>query len=267
MKITEAREYMKLEDEGKLPVPQSVPTDETDRQELYVLHQLFAFSFDVTKQDLKKVRADIKKTQEEGRTDEGLKIRSRRGFNLIVKSAIQVSPSVEEFSGKGSIEQPYLIKTKYGTGKFFDARFMFKRHKWPAFLKRNNCYYNSRLAAMNFISQGFETKQITGIIYSDKPYLHSVAVLEFDGRNGHKRYILDANYHVVMDYDLYMKLFNFEVLASVDGKDLLKHKADIDKYEDICKAKGEKLTYTEMALAHEDIVNTVKNLNADGVGV
>ncbi len=267
MKIEEAKKYMKLEDNKKLPIPSTVPEDETDRQELYVLQQLFAFSFDVTNKDMKKMRSDIKKANEDGKINSALKIRTRRGLNLIVKTSIRMSPIVTEFSGKGSIEQPYLIKTKYGEGKFFDARFMFKRHKWPAFIKRNNCYYNSRLAAMNFISQGFETKQITGIIYSGQPYLHSVAVLEFDGKTGHKKYVLDSNYHMIMSYDLYMKLFCFEVLSVIDGEELLKYHKDMDEYENICKVQGEKLTYTDIALAHEDIVETVKKLKTDGVGV
>ena len=112
MKIEEAKKYMKLEDNKKLPIPSTVPEDETDRQELYVLQQLFAFSFDVTNKDMKKMRSDIKKANEDGKINSALKIRTRRGLNLIVKTSIRMSPIVTEFSGKGSIEQPYLIKTK-----------------------------------------------------------------------------------------------------------------------------------------------------------
>ena len=110
----------------------------------------------------------------------------------------------------------YRIETKFGEGTFFDARKLFEKGKYPAWVKPDFCYSN---AYAHVMTEELKATVISGIGYvgSGKPFLHS-AILTADGM------IIDFNYNLVMSKELYYNLFNFEVLAWLDSDKIIKNK-------------------------------------------
>ena len=93
--------------------------------------------------------------------------------------------------------------------------------------------------------QGIECNVLTGMSYFDSPYLH--AVLSVKNRNTNKIQILDFNYDLVMDYDLFLKLYSFEVWSSVSGQKFLDDR-------DIIEVNGVDLKDYQLLLAYDDAI-------------
>ncbi len=110
----------------------------------------------------------------------------------------------------------YQTSTIFGKGKFFDSRALFENWKYPKWIVPGFCYSN---AYAHILTQGIKAKIVSGIVYigRGKPFLHSV-ILTNEGM------VIDFNYSLVMDKELYFNLFNFEVLAELESEKILENK-------------------------------------------
>lgn len=110
----------------------------------------------------------------------------------------------------------YKASTVFGDGKFFDSRALFENWKYPQWIIPGFCYSNSYA---HILTKELKAKIISGIVCMgrSKPFLHSV-ILTDEGM------VIDFNYSLVMDKELYFNLFNFEVLAELDSEKIIKNK-------------------------------------------
>lgn len=173
------------------------------------------------------------------------------------------NPFLKSISGNGIKSDPYIIKTEFGDGEFFDARALIKEERLKQ-IRKFFCFNNSYKFAMALAKHIGEAEQISGIAFVSKPFLHSVIGFEKDG----KKYVLDLNYDLIISYNLYMKLFSFEVLAVNKGTTL---NADYDEIS----SKVKNFSYTAsdygLAFAYEETMQKVKKelgiAGEDGAGV
>ena len=112
-------------------------------------------------------------------------------------------------SGKGDANSPFQLNSDIGSGSFYNAKLLFKDNKYPNFVKARNCHTNSYKFAKMYIG---ECEVLFGICHTSYSFLHSVVKI--------KDIILDFNYNLVMNEDLYYNLFNFEVLNTVKNSDI-----------------------------------------------
>ena len=121
-----------------------------------------------------------------------------------------------EIDGKGTKKNPYTIKTEFGDSEFFPVKYLFVDKRCPFIV--GECFNN----AFNIASEMTKLKSVKrcdcvsglSLIIDEgkkRSILHSVAEL-----NDHL--IIDVNYGVVIDKDLYKKLFMFEELERIEGK-------------------------------------------------
>jgi len=115
-------------------------------------------------------------------------------------------------NGEGTIKNPFKLNINYGTGEFYNSHFLFSNSEYPKFVKPNNCHTNAYKFAKMFIG---ECQVLFGICETDHPFLHSVVKI--------KDFIVDFNYNLVMSENLYFSLFNFEVLNTINNKDIRKY--------------------------------------------
>lgn len=162
------------------------------------------------------------------------------------KQVVKSLSGVIDLKGKGLYKDPYFIKTRFGSGSFYRANEIFKDRKTPKDIKRNFCYSNAQLFAL---TTDIDCKVVSGIAYLDKPFLHSVVSV------GKK--IIDFNFNVVMDADLFYKLTKFEILAEIDSKTL---KSSIEIYEQKKSLfKDSKIQTVTMVFAFEDFLDWLNN--------
>ena len=210
-----------------------------------------------------------KPKQTQNKTEQEL-LKSREILTILVKNIIE-NPNRDKFLnsivGKrfmqiAGIEQlvdinpsvkMYKVKTVLGEGLFFDAHRLYLDGKYPYYIKPGYCYSNAySYVALNNIN----SKVVSGIAYLDKPFLHSV-VLTGGGQ------VVDFNYNIVMNADLYFKLLNFEVLAELDGDkiketyELLENNADIYEKHNI-------QSYT-LNFAFDEILKILKETNEEKI--
>ena len=176
---------------------------------------------DLAKQEKQKLLRKPKNaenfSQEDLKTQEQLLLRVKwfldeekaNGFVgcLFRRIVMKKQKGVKSFKGLGTIKHPYRIETDFGGGCFYDARKGFKKSTYPKWIEQNYCYDNClKFALLTKI----ECKVLSGLAYMDKPFLHSVILIN--------NKIVDFNYNVVMDKDLYFNLVKFESMAEVDAK-------------------------------------------------
>ena len=153
--------------------------------------------------------------------------------SLIVRTALRNLIGVESFSGAGTIYCPYSIKTKWGSGKFYNARLLFKDKQYPNYIEKrycfDNCYNFARLVGEANIT---ECKVLSGIAFvKDIAILHSV-IETADG------WIVDFNYDLVMQKHLYESIFGFETLAELTSQEIFVKDKLINRYNKHIKAFG-----------------------------
>jgi len=135
--------------------------------------------------------------------------------SLLTRSLLRNSNGVERLNGLGSVYDPFRIVTKWGSGKFFNARLLFRNKEYPIYIEKqycfDNCYYYAReLGETNNLS----CKVLSGIAFvKDISILHSVVEIS----NG---WIIDFNYDICMEKELYVKLFGFEVLTELTSQEI-----------------------------------------------
>ena len=156
-------------------------------------------------------------TQEDLQTQEQLLLRIRwfleeekaNGFVgcLFRRIVMKKQKGVKSFQGLVTIKHPYKIETDFGGGTLYDARKGFNKKTYPEWIEQNYCYDNCLKFAL---LTKLDCSVLSGLAYMDKPFLHSVILV--------KDKIIDFNYHIVMDKELYFKLVKFECMAKVNAK-------------------------------------------------
>ena len=176
------------------------------------------------------------------------------------KFCIRDAKIVKSITGKGRYDKPFILITTYGSGEVFDARQMLEKVD-EADLQglindgKGHCYHNSAVIAKAFTKGGIACKQITGLCFCKQwDIIHSV--VKFNLNN--KWYVLDYNFKYVMEADLYLKLFSFEPLCVIEGKDLIENEEFIREFKVFCLHKRCSFDDRELALAYDDIAERAK---------
>ena len=90
---------------------------------------------------------------------------------------------------------------------------------------------------------------LSGICYRSYPFLHTVLLID--------DYILDFNYDLIMAKDLYMDLFNFEVISKIKSEDVL---ANLKLFNGKNKfVKENKITYGDVCFCYYEMLEILKN--------
>lgn len=165
--------------------------------------------------------------------------------NLFCKTALRCVGEVKDLRGLGTKVRPYEISTKWGKGKFFNAHYLFQDQKYPKYIQKRMCFYNS----LKFALDSDENKQdsclvLSGIsLFNAGPGLHSVIE-----KNG---YIIDFNYDLVMSSELYKEVFRFEVLSELSSENLNEKYMPVIKNMEFANLYGPAC----FNFAHEDFLN------------
>ena len=177
----------------------------------------------------------------------------KRNFLLLVKLFIKGFKGINDLKGIGLINCPYEIKTNFGSGRFYHMKDCFEDSVVPKDIEFKQCFHNCFLAVTKDYIKNCEI--ISGIAYrggeDDKPFLH--AVIRRAGK------IIDFNYNLCIDEELYMSLFNFETLSVVDSQKAIHDYPIIKKYGKILNNKG--LTTMHAVFAWEDLMDYICDKN------
>lgn len=170
---------------------------------------------------------------------------------LLTEKYLKKQILTEELSGKGTIKQPYKIKTKYGDAEFFNAKYIFNG-KYPNKIEKFQCFGNTMMIAYLLYNANKHAKIVTGIAYLNHPFLHSVILLEDVGG---KPMVMDINYDLVIDADFYFKMFQFEKICTIDCKQL-------GEDWEMLKQGSKYLNFDEscyyLDIAYDDVIRLVK---------
>ena len=194
---------------------------------------------------------DTKKLREINKAVEFLSRADRGSLLLLLKMVIKGFDGVKDLKGVGVENCPYEISTDFGSGAFYGAHECFDGGVYPKDIVGFQCFNNCYIA----ITKGYikDCQILSGIAYrgGEKSFLHSVIKLEDK--------ILDFNYNMCMDMDLYVKLFNFEVLSELDSTTLMKSYPVIRKHQRYLREKGFSTAYA--VFAFEDLIDYLQNKN------
>ena len=153
--------------------------------------------------------------------------------SMLLKTALKNARGVEDFYGAGTKDWPFHIKTKWGSGCFYDAHEVFKGAKYPNYIEKLYCFSNCYFMAKEIgETNNLSCKVLGGIAYiKDYPILHAVVETE-DG------YIIDFNYDIVMEKELYFSLFAFEPLSELTSQEIFVKDRLLNKYRNHIKNYG-----------------------------
>lgn len=173
---------------------------------------------------------------------------------LLVKLTFEMLPNVNRLTGEGTRVNPYKIDTIYGKGLFFDAKYLFDDDSWPRELKDNSCYVNSNYL-LRSTSAKLKPSTLTGICYRNGAYLHSVLKIKLHGKN----FILDSNYHLCMEEDLYLKLFPMEILNEITKINMTENEDTFKKLVSSCHIKNKDINMALLMFAFDDLMVRAKD--------
>ena len=162
-----------------------------------------------------------------------------------------------EISGKGTDENPYVLKSYLGEGKFFNVKYLFRSRRCP--FKVGLCFSN----AFNIASEMYKLENVdncdcvSGISLVQgnnkwRKILHSVVELN-------NKWVVDVNCGMVISNDLYYKLFMFEELARVSGEDAstMYEILETQKLKDVVRKFN--LKSYHMVFAKDDLIDFIEN--------
>ena len=144
---------------------------------------------------------------------------------FLIRCALRGAKGVDAFFGEGSPEYPFTIKTKWASGKFLNARHLFKDKQYPWYINKFYCFSNCYYMAKEIGEANTKPcKVLSGIAFvKDNPILHTV-IETGDG------WIVDFNYDVAMEKDLYFSLFAFEQLSELTSQEIFVKDRLLNKY-------------------------------------
>lgn len=146
--------------------------------------------------------------------------------------------------GNGSLNSLYSVKTQFGGGQFCDLHNFFSNNRYPNFIQKQYCHSNC-YDMVKYCK--LKCKILSGIACRSYSFLHSVLLVD--------DYILDFNYDLLMSKDLYMQLFNFEVLSIVDSDDLISNLVSFNGEDKFFKNNN--ITYGEVCFCYYEILDIV----------
>ena len=130
----------------------------------------------------------------------------------------------------------------------------FKNRQAPSLFKKYQCHSNCFEFAV-------KTKRsctiLSGISFRNRSFLHSVLLMG--------EYILDFNYDLVMSKDLYIQLFNFEILNKVNSEDVQKYAYLF--YGGSKFFKENEVTYGDVNFCFYELVDIIKKEKADNIEI
>lgn len=129
--------------------------------------------------------------------------------SLFVKYFAKQGGELVQVSGSGTREDPYLIDCEYGQGRLYKLNKIFKN--LPKWVKKFECFGNC-VGMAYVLGQNHQGKVIAGIYDLGKPVMHAVIEINVNGMTC----IADFNFNMVIEKDLYIKLFNFEIMAETE---------------------------------------------------
>jgi len=115
--------------------------------------------------------------------------------------------------GYGLAFSPYYLRTIHADGKYFDAHDLFNKFSYKT-IRPGYCFDNAYFTAMYFAACEVPCEVLCGVTWLNGAALHAVSLVD-------DRWIIDYNYGVVMEKDLYMHLYPLNVMERVDAKNLL----------------------------------------------
>ena len=136
---------------------------------------------------------------------------------LLVKYFAKKGEELVQISGEGTRESPYIIDCEYGHGKLYKLDEIFK--KLPRWVKKFECFGNCVGMAYVMGKEDYVGKVIGGIYDLGKPVMHAVIEIDIDGIEC----IADFNFNMVIEKELYVKLFNFEIMEETDFKKIVEN--------------------------------------------
>lgn len=225
MTIQEITDLRKLENENELRLP--IRAQKLSQDECKHIYKIFYYMSSLTQFN-------------------------EKNSSLILKSILIRFPEVISIKGVGTRVSPFKIQTQYGCGEFFNARLLFEDGKYPINAIHGCCFMNCYNMALKLSKENCSI--LSGIAFKGKrPFLHSVIKI------GDK--IIDLNYDMCIDAELYYGLFNFEVLSEVNSIVLVENCSVIEKYQKFLHEKGFSHLYANFAL--EALINYLEDENRD----
>jgi len=179
-----------------------------------------------------------------------LLLNNEESFSLLGKMTVKGFKGIKSIRGAGKKDDPYFIKTNFGSGSFYHAHEFFADREYPKCIVKNEWFNNCYMS----VTKGYikDCQILSGIAYrgeGGKPFLHSVLKV-------HDK-IIDYNYDMCMDEELYKTLFSFEVLSELDSKTIMKDYSIVKKFYSYLNSCG--LTTMHAVFAWEDLVNMVNS--------
>ena len=177
----------------------------------------------------------------------------KRSFLLLVKMLIKGIDCITDLKGIGTKNCPYEIETSFGSGSFYSVAECFELGVVPEDIEYKQCFHNCYLAVTKGYIKNCEI--LSGIAYRGgedmNPFLHSVVRVE--------NKILDFNYNLCIDEELYKKLFNFEIFNTLSSNRVLAGYPVLKKYHKLLNEKG--FTTMHAVFAWDDLIDFIYDKN------
>lgn len=183
------------------------------------------------------------------------------------------STGIESFKGKGSFKSPFKIQTKKYNGEFYLSRNIFHSNKYPTSIGIGRCHSNSYITAYVLTEKGINVEVVNGLSWYQFSACHSIVLID-------NRWVVDYNWDLIIDYDLYKKMIPFEEIERISGDKIYNnhkimkscyHRAFemLFAYEDCLKQSfkefnlGEKSRHWNKRYYDREIEKFEKDLNCD----
>lgn len=141
---------------------------------------------------------------------------------LNLKKRLAKSPLVKLLKGRGTVINPFYMETEFAKGYFFNVDFLFAKRKWTQ-IAVGTCFSNAYKTALGLSKNSIENKILNGLSWFGYSVCHSINLVNDE-------WVIDYNFGVVMQKELYFKTFPFEVLDAIDGKEILNNYDQFKKY-------------------------------------
>lgn len=137
--------------------------------------------------------------------------------SIFVKYFAKRGGDLVQLEGKGTLDKPYNINCEYGEGRLYKLNNVFT--DLPKWVKKFECFGNCTGMAYVLGKKNCKGKVVGGIYDLGKPVMHAVIEMEIDGAEC----IADFNFNMIIEKELYIKLFNFEIMAETEFKKVVEN--------------------------------------------
>ena len=144
-------------------------------------------------------------------------------------------------TGYGTLNDPFTLKTDFGSGYMVYSNCLLDK-KISSFFTKQHSHCNSYEFAKRYPQH---CEILSGIAFREIPFLHTVILIG--------DYVIDYNYDLAMSRELYLKLFNFEILNRIDGDDIKRNTHLFNKKNSFFK--NNLITYGDIVFCYYEILN------------